>query len=139
MLIEERKNRRKKKKGKDSEEAYRETALRAGTQRKKILGVCHYFQSERGCNRGDNCSFEHRKLSEKEAKELKARIDKRRKEKNSTADGEEEKYPSPNKEQSESAQTNLTQTTQKNDRPPLTKEEISRLADELEKRGEGSG
>ena len=78
----------RKEKGKGSEEASRETALRAGTQTgkcskstssgKKILGVCHYFQTAKGCSHGDKCRFEHKKLSDKAAKELKSHIDSRR-------------------------------------------------------------
>ena len=60
MLYEEKKSRMKAKKGKGSKEASRETALRAGTLTgkgskstsswKKILGVCHYFQTAKGCS-----------------------------------------------------------------------------------------
>ena len=53
-------NNKDKEKGKGSEEASRETALRAGTRTgkcskstssgKKILGMCHYFQTAKGCS-----------------------------------------------------------------------------------------
>jgi hypothetical protein len=165
MLFEERKSRRKGRKGKGSEEASRETALRAGTwagksskstsSGKKILGVCHYFQTDKGCHRGDSCCFEHKKLSNKAAKELKSRIDSRRKEKNSSAENssaenssadssaenssaeEEEKSNSPPvKKRSESAKTKMART--KRTARKLTQEEISRIADELEQRRESS-
>jgi hypothetical protein len=123
-------NNKDKEKGKGSEEASRETALRAGTQTgkcskstssgKKILGVCHYFQTAKGCSHGDKCRFEHKKLSDKAAKELKSHIDSRRaaKEKNSSAEnssGEEEK-DSPDQQHSESAKVARTKLTARKER-----------------------
>ena len=82
---------KKKDKRNGSVEAGRETALRVSSQpdkgtkgtttgKKNFLGVCHFFQTEKGCTH-DDCTFEHRKLSPKEAKELKLHIDSRRAEK----------------------------------------------------------
>ena len=134
----------------------RESALRAGTlpvkgsqntsSGKKILGVCHYFQTARGCSHGDNCCFEHKKLGNKAAKELKTLIDSRRKERNSSAENtsaesssdEEERHflSSSKKKQSGPVKSKMART--KRTERALTQEEISRIADELEQRGQHS-
>ena len=131
----------------------RESALRAGTlpvkgsqntsSGKKILGVCHYFQTARGCSHGDNCCFEHRKLGKKAAKELKTLIDSRRKERNSSAENtsaessseEEERKKSPPRKKSPSRKQ-FEQVRSKTARTKLTKEEISLIAEELEQKAQ---
>ena len=151
MLFEEKKIRMSTKVS--NTKVTRESALRAGTlpvkgsrntsSGKKILGVCHYFQTARGCSHGDNCCFEHKKLGNKAAKELKTLIDSRRKERNSSAensyaesssDEEERKTPSSKKKQSEPVKAKMART--KRTERALTKEEISRIADELSQRGQ---
>ena len=147
MLFEEKKTRMSTKVS--NTKVTRESALRAGTlpvkgsqntsSGKKILGVCHYFQTARGCSHGDNCCFEHKKLGKKAAKELKTLIDSRRKERNSSAENtsaesssdEEERKTPPSRKQSEQVRSKIARTK-------LTKEEISLIADELEQRGQHS-
>ena len=159
MLLEEKESRgvarrAKEDKRKGSGEAGRETALRVSsppdkgskgtsTGKKNFLGVCHHYQTEKGCSH-DECTFEHRKLSAKEAKELKAHIDSRRAEKgknraeNSPAQRSRRgkngsKADTPNEQQSESAKMARTELTERK----LTADDISRLADELERRRNG--
>ena len=145
MLFEEKKTRMSTKVS--NTKVTRESALRAGTlpvkgsqntsSGKKILGVCHYFQTARGCSHGDNCCFEHRKLGKKAAKELKTLIDSRRKERNSSAENtsaessseEEERKTPPSRKQSEPVRSKIARTK-------LTKEEISLIADELEQKAQ---
>ena len=122
-------NNKDKEKGKGSEEASRETALRAGTRTGKcsmstssggkIPGVCHYFQTANGCSHGDQCHFEHKKLSDKAAKELKSHMVSCRavKEKISSAENSsgEEKY-SLDQQHSESAKVARTKLTARKER-----------------------
>lgn len=156
MLIEEKESRglarraKEKDKRKGSGEADRETALRVSsppdkgskgtpTGKKNFLGVCLHFQTDRGCSH-DECNFEHRKLSAKQAKELKAHIESRRAEnekhraRNSPAQpSRREKNESPDEQPSETANVARTELTERT----LTADEISRLADELERRRNG--
>ena len=168
MLIEEKESRevarraKEKDKRKGSGETGRETALRVNTPpdkgskgtstgKKNFLGVCHFYQTAKGCS-NDECTFEHRKLSAKEAKELKAHIDSRRAEKDKNraenspvqrsrrgkngskaGNGSKADTGSSDEQQSESAKMTRTELSERT----LTADDISRLADELERRKNG--
>ena len=53
---------KKEKKKEQREQAARVLAAQQGKDYSRVKGVCSWYQDEK-CHRGDNCTFEHRKLS----------------------------------------------------------------------------